>query len=164
VGQTTMKRTWRWSTYLKLVLAGWKPGRNVWEQLELPESLPVFAEAQRVLAEFGQLRLGTRHDRIHLGPSVEDDIVGEIKTYERRLGRRLYPIGVMEHQDPVQLLLDDHGIVYTLMPGLELEPMASSFDRAIEFLIRRHTSRQESRDDLRRVGISEKAWRLEDRG
>ena len=109
------KRNWRWSTWLRLLLAGWRPGRNVLNRLTLPESLEVFPEAERILAEFGNLRFGDRNDQVRLDPSLGQEIVEQLKMYERELGRRLYPLGVWQHQDRIYLLVDENGVVYT--PG-----------------------------------------------
>src|SRR5437867_2138353 len=111
--EATKKRTWRWTTWLKLLLAGWRPNRNVWDQLKLPRSFPVFPEAKRVLAEFGNLKFGTANDHVHLDPSSGEEIAEEIHLYEAALGRSLYPVGFMEHQDRIYLLVDENGIVYT---------------------------------------------------
>ena len=38
----SVPRGWRWYTRLKLRRAGWRPGRDVWTQLKLPNDIPVF--------------------------------------------------------------------------------------------------------------------------
>jgi hypothetical protein len=66
----------------------------------------------------------------------------------------------MDHQDRHYLLVDERGIVYTLID--ELKPLASSFRRAVEYLIRQDASRREIEEDLQTVGLVGKAWRLID--
>ena len=118
----------------------------------------MFPEVRRVLAEFGDLKFGKSNDYVRIAPSEAKNVVEEIRRYEALIGRRLYPLGVMEHQDRHYLVLDENGIVYTLID--ELEPLASSFERAIEFLIWPHSSRREMEADLEQVGMLGKTWRL----
>jgi uncharacterized protein (TIGR03067 family) len=159
----TKKWAWPWSTRLRLLLVGWRPNRNVWNDLALPKSFTVFPEAQRVLAQFGNLYFGDENDHIRLEPAVGDEITDCIKVLEEKLGKRLYSVGVWEHQDPMYLLVDEDGVVYFLEVDTLLWPLASSFDRAVVYFARRIWNRHEIDDDLRTVGLLGKTWQLEDR-
>jgi hypothetical protein len=128
------KSYWRWVTHLSLLLSGWKPWRRVWEQLKLPTSLSPFSAAERILTEFGNLKFGDKNEYALLDPSVGERVEKEIRGYERVIGRRLFLIGVWCHQDSMYLLVDVGGIIYTL--DHELRPFASSFNRAIDYLVR----------------------------
>jgi hypothetical protein len=150
---------WRWTTKLKLFLAGWRPRRNRLRQLRLPISMELFPAAERVLAEFGGLTFGSRTEHIALDPAWGEAFADEIKAYASLIGARLYPIGVMEHQDRHYILIDERGVVYTLID--QLEPLASSFHRAIEFLVRGTTDRKEIEEDLRSAGIEATIRRLD---
>ena len=118
----------------------------------------MFPEAQRVLTEFGNLRFGDRNDYVELDPSLGENGADEILPFQEELGTRLYPVGIMEHQDRVYLVVDEKGLVYTVLLD-ELEPFASSFDQAIEFLVRPAINRREWEDDLRSVGLVGKVWK-----
>jgi hypothetical protein len=58
------------------------------------------------------------------------------------------------------LLVDDQGFVYTL--DFEVRALASSFDRAVEYLVRRDWSRLEQEQDLNSSGMLGRVWRLDD--
>jgi hypothetical protein len=131
----------------------------VWDDLHLPQSIPVFPEARRILAEFGNLHFGNQNDFVIFSPSEADEVLEEIKLYSKITGRQFHPVGVMQHQDRHYILVDEMSIVYTLID--ELEPLASSFERAVEFLIWRHTSRHEMEADLESIGMRGKIWRLQ---
>jgi hypothetical protein len=136
----------------------------------LPRSLSIFPEAERILSEFGNLRFGNKNDEVVLDPSTGEDILEETRTYEAKLGRRLYPLGVWKHQDRIYLLIDEQGFVYELNFAVrrerrfhyELRPLASSFDRAVDYMVRRWRTRREKREDLGPVDMLDKVWRLED--
>lgn len=151
---------WRWTTWLRLLFAGWYPGRDVWNRLSLPASFTVFPEAQRVLREFGDLRFGSRNDYVDLNPAFGDEGADEILPFQDLLGKRLYPVGIMEHQDRVYLVVDEKGLVYTALLN-ELKPFASSLDRAIEYLVRETIPRRQWEEDLHSVGMLGKTWKLE---
>jgi hypothetical protein len=151
-------KKWRWTTWARLLVAGWRPGRYVWDRLRLPNGLETFPTARRVLTEFGGLKLGDRTEDVRLDPSLSDaECLAEIPFYEGKLGRRLYPVGVIEHQDQVWILLDEQGFVYTLLPTVSLKPYASSFDQAIEFLVA-GVNRRAQEDDLRAAGLLGQEW------
>lgn len=155
-----MHRRWRWITYVKLLLAGWRPNRNVLSHLRLPPSFALFPEAKRVLAEYGNVRLGDRNEYYLFDPFLGEEGAKEILPFERILGRRLYPLGINEHQDVLYLVIDEKGIVYGIMLD-ECEPLASSFEVAVETFVRGYVGARERENDLRSVGLSRKVWKLE---
>lgn len=61
-------RSMRVRSRIRLMLAGWFPGRNVIESLELPGNFQLFPEAVRVLSEYGGLTL-TGHYGVSDRPS-----------------------------------------------------------------------------------------------
>jgi hypothetical protein len=112
-----------------------------------------------VLREFGNLEFGPSHDNVRFDPSTAEEAVNEIRRYSELLGRRLYPVGVWgEHTERIFILIDEMGIAYTLID--RLEPLAACFDRALEFLIWRYSSRHEMENHLRQVGLWGKVWQL----
>jgi hypothetical protein len=131
----------------------------VWERLKLPKSFPVFPEAKRILAEFGDLKFSDRTESVDLDPSVGEEVADEIRVFEKKLGRPLYPVGILEGGDALYLLIDDKGFVYALS-GRLLEPFASSFERAIEYLVRPKTE-GERMEDLQAAGVLGKVWKLD---
>ena len=164
-----MTRRRRWTTWLTLLVAGWRPCRNIWCQLDLPSGLEVFPEAKRILTEYGGLKFQRSSEVVHLDPSTAEPIVGQIRRYEEASGRRLYPLGFYEHQDQLYLLIDDQGVVYTLtllddapepLASSALEPLASSFERALESLLGGSRLQREAHEDLRSIGLQGKVWEL----
>lgn len=157
MAETKRKRSWRWGTWGRLVLAGWRPGRDVWDSLKLPAGFTAFPEAQRVLAEFGGLKFTKPYGSATLDPSVGEEISEEIHAYEKKLGRALYPVGIIDGGDTLYLLLDESGLVYTLT--YRLEPFASSFNQAIKYLVLVCTvNKREQREDLKSIGMFGKFW------
>lgn len=156
--QISARKMWRWSTRFRLLCAGWRPARNVWNHLSIPTSLTVFPEARRVLSEFGALHFGNRMENVRIVPTMDEEIIESIKQYEIQLGTRLYPIGIMEHQDRHYLLIDENGVIYTLID--QLEPLASTFELAIEYFVHMTVNRRKVESDLQRIGMFGKVWTL----
>lgn len=154
---TRGRRVWRWTTWWKLVLAGWRPNRNAWRQLTLPRSFAVFPMAKAALAEFGNLKFQSPSETVDLDPSIGDEIAAEIKRYEEKVGRPFYPVGIIDGGDTAYVLIDAEGIVYALTD--QLEPFALTFDRAIEYLVHHRGGRDEG---LASVGMLGSVWRLDD--
>jgi hypothetical protein len=162
-------RRWKWTTWVRLVLAGWRPNRDVWGTLRLPSSLAVFPSAQRVLAEFGGLKLGTRNDHMYIDPAFGEEVVDQVRAFEKKLQTRLYPVAIVEHQDREYVLIGENGLVY-LLSGCEgrlwdLVPEASTFDREIDYYVQVFVRgyirfRQRSLDDLRTHGLAGRQWRV----
>ena len=61
-----------------------------------------------------------------LDSSLGEEGADEILPFTTVLGKRLYPIGIMEHQDRIYVVVDEDGIVYTVVLD-ELQPFASLF-------------------------------------
>jgi hypothetical protein len=148
------------ATTARLLLAGWRPGRDVLGRLPLPESFELFSEAERVLRQFAGLEFGNRNDYARLDPAAGDEVVGPIRECERKVGRRMYPVGFTEHQDRAYYLVDETGVVYLMFPGDELQPLASSFERALDSITRRSIRRRDRDEDLRPLGLVGKSWEL----
>jgi hypothetical protein len=150
----------QWLTKMTLLFSGWYPSRDVWSQLKLPDAFESFPEAKRILAKFGGLKFGPTTDYTCFDPSAANKVIECIKGYEKKIGLRLYPLGVCEHQDIEYLLVDERGIIYLLAD--ELKPMASSFDRALQYLVWQVWRQRDIDQDLQRVGMAGKTWRLDD--
>lgn len=150
------KRMWRWKTWFRLVLAGWRPNRNAWNQLKLPESFDVFPEARRVLTEFGNLKFERAWGTLILDPFVGEEVRGEIQEYEKQLGYALYPIGIDDGGDTLYLLIDEDGIIYA-MSG-DLQPFAGCFGVAIDRLLCGLIDKRALDEDLRAVQMSGRVW------
>ena len=149
---------------VRLIAAGWHPKRNVWNRLTLPKLFEVHDEARRVLVEYGALKFGDRNDSVTLDPSRGDEIAHAAKELQNNVKAHLYPLGVMEHQDSHYLLIDEQGVLYTLIeaPGeniivFELEPFASTFEKALSFFLRPVSNES----DLKSIGLFGKVWRVE---
>jgi hypothetical protein len=158
----------RWSTWLRLVLAGWRRDRDVWAALDVPKALRVFPEARRILGAYGGLRFSDRNEWTHLDPSFGKEILPQIAWAERELGRALYPLGYTEHQDRIYLLVDEAGIIYSMAlddgPGPEttadLRFMALSFEQALPGLVGLVVNRQGICPDPRFIEMLGKTWPL----
>ena len=75
------RKRWSWSTRLRLVLAGWRPNRDVWERLTLPAGLAPFAAARAVLREFGGLRLGSDNEHMWLDPALGEKVADQVREF-----------------------------------------------------------------------------------
>lgn len=155
--------------WLRLVLAGWYPRRDVWERLHLPCSFPVFSEARRILSEFGNLKFGATSEWVRLDPFVGEEIKNQIAWSEKATGRSMYPLGFMQHQDVEYLIADENGYIYhlTLDGGPEpdvtanLDLLASSFEKVLKWLVlRTWASRLELIQILRADGLKPLSWNL----
>jgi hypothetical protein len=96
---------------------------------------------------------------VRFDASLGEEIAAQIRQYEGKVGTRLYPIGAMEHQDRHYLLIDENGVVYTLID--QLEPLASSFEQAIPYFLHGTASRREVENDLRPIGMLGKVWKVD---
>lgn len=157
----------RWSARLQLLLAGWRPHRDVWDRLRRPDGLPAHAEAKRILSRYGQLRIGPSNDFTVLDPSVGDEIREPLRWCERVLGRSVYPLGYSEHQDRNYLLVDEAGVIYDLSldsadPAIpaELRPLASSFEKLLPSLVTGSFNVKELREDLDAIGLRDERREL----
>jgi hypothetical protein len=151
--------TFDFKTSFRLRLAGWRPGRRILKQLKLPPSFQLFPAAEAFLTEFGGLTFRNRSGYTKLDPSEASEIIHEIKEYEKLVGRRLFPIGIVEGGDTVFILMDDRDVVYALAGWLE--PIASSSRIALKYLVRVYAVNQtEQRKDLQRNDLFGKSWKL----
>lgn len=123
----------------------------------MPAQIVAFPEAERGLSEYGNLEFKEPSQHVRIDPSVGEEIIEEIRKYEEQIGTSLYPIGILEGGDTLFLLIDTRGVVYAMSD--ELEPFASSLDRAIEYLARPGTRSREWRTDLGAIGMVGKKWR-----
>ena len=161
------RQSWRWTTWFKLRSAGWRPGRDIWDKLDLSGSPPIFPEARRILAEFGGLRFGPPHEIYDLGPSTNAEVADRLEEFGQLIQSRLYCVGYYEHQDRIYFIVGEDGTTYTLIEGYdendeetsELEPLASSFERLID-LFTRTAHRSETIEDLRAIGLLGRIWFL----
>ncbi len=124
------------TTKVRLWWAGWRPRRDVWGQLKLPISPPMFPEAKRVLSRYGGLRFGNSDEHLALEPvrAMEDD-EGLLARCELALGRRLYPLGYQVHQDPEVIFIDERGALFKTS-GDELYSVAETFEEALWCIVR----------------------------
>lgn len=162
---------------LRLYWAGWRPGRDVWAKLNLPEGLPVFAEARRILGELGDLQFGDPHwEMVRFEPYPPPEVLPHITQFAAQIGRQVYPIGYNEHQDRVFLLIDDEGTVYTLEPSYDpdvprgqvsrlessrIEVLSHSFERALWDLSQGRIGYLARRREFRNSGGRPPEWLIE---
>jgi hypothetical protein len=111
---------------------------------------------EEALAEFGNLKFRDSSELVSLDPSEGERIAEEISRYEGKVGRSLYPIGILDGGDTLYLLIDETGVVYTL--GNELRPLALTIHRAIEYLVSHRAGEDPA---LKQVGLHHKVWTLE---
>ncbi|NPC48128.1 hypothetical protein D7X99_13865 [Corallococcus sp. AB032C] len=117
----------------RLVSAGWKPGRDVHEQvvvwrdaLKAQGGFEIFPAAERVLSEFGGLDIkqGGPGITARRQSFVLDPIVGIrdrdfLRRYEKFLGVELYPIG-RTFEDDMLLVVASDGRVFGVTEGVYL--------------------------------------------
>lgn len=160
---TGVKKRLKLTMILRLTFAGWHRNRSMWGRLGLPASFDVFPEAKRILDSFGGLNFGNRNEYARIDPSSGDEALSQIRECERKLSRRLYPVGYREHEDREYFLVDETGIVYLLI-GDMLHPLASSFEKALDYIVRGTIRRRDLNKDLGMVGMAGKQWRLDESG
>lgn len=164
---------WSWRTSLRLVLHGWRPGRNVWSRIKYPASLTPFPEAVRVLSQFGMLRFGyTRGDLIvRLDPQRCDGFTEQILAFQSHLGRLVFPLGDMVIQDVWRLLIDESGIIYAISEFpenraltiwiFEFEVFAPSFEWAIlKMIAPQGATSLRSQSVLKEIGLLGRVYLL----
>src|SRR5262249_55267334 len=132
---------------------------NVWDRVKGVRSFSPFPAAERALAEFGNLKYLRRSYRFSLDPTLGEPIAEQIHNLERKIGRRLYPVGTLYGGGFSWILIDEDGRVYTF--NVVLNPMASSFDRAVRYLVSGKISRQDQEEDLRSIEMLGKVWELD---
>jgi hypothetical protein len=155
---------WRASTVLKLVLSGWRPGRNALKKLALPDDFPRFQVANQFLAEFGGLRFGKPMDYVDLSPMLGQEVASTIRALGRVVGVPFYPLGVMHHQDREYILIDEREVIWLLSCDRErawiIEPWAASISKAIEFMVRRVTHGDDVEQSLQDSGVPRRQFEI----
>jgi len=152
---------WHRDVYKKLSAAGWYPNRNVWQQLQLPQSFKIHPAAKAILTEFGNLQFGDISETTKFDPRSGEEVAAEIHRFESVIGRSLYPLGYLEVQDRMYLLVDEKGAIYEL--DVDLWPVASSFDTVLDYLVRGTGKHDVMKADLEPLGLFGKKWRLDER-
>ena len=119
--------------------SGWYAGRDVSPSFMLPVQFTTFQEAEKVLKEFGGLRIGKcgagidfAAGDVEIDPGLAVHLKKELDDYERALKLKLYPLGEAYRGD-VYLVIDERGQTYLLSD--ELAPFAPSFPRTLEMLL-----------------------------
>jgi hypothetical protein len=124
--------------------AGWFPGRDIADMLPLPPGFTPFSVALRVLREFGLLRIGREGSGIKMArcPVILDPmrLAGEddvLPYLEAKIGSHLYPLGETTYTNCCGLLfIDEQGRVFYNFDGDDLMFEGSSFDEALESMLR----------------------------
>lgn len=103
-----------------------------------------------------------------------DEIASQLHEHQKTANLNIFPVGYFKYRARIYLLIDEQGRVYTLIDErgsptpsgyepliwLELEPLTSSFERAIEYLVRGNLTKSETREDPESVGLLGRIWRL----
>ena len=158
------------SVYLKLNLlfVGWRPGRDVWHKLRLPEGIDVFSTARKVLSEFGLLKFGPSCERTILDPAAAGDLRRPIELLSQKVGVALFPIGVTHVQDVEYLVVDENEVIYRLfhctssVPEVySLRPLAANADDAVDLLMGRTRGSERRRKAMLERGLLDRRWEVE---
>ena len=122
-----------------LITAGWYEGREVFNKVKIPEGFKLFPAAIKVLREFGNLHIGEcgkgkdcAKSDVRVDPSWEEGLELLLEPYSVEFGFKLLLIGRFHHEHS-HLVLDEFGRVYALDD--EFDPLATSFDQALEVLL-----------------------------
>jgi hypothetical protein len=120
--------------------AGWFPGRDVFSQLRLPAGFTLFPAAQRVLQEFGMLRIGregpgltSARTPVVLDPMLCEGEDDRFSDYASLLHSCLYPLGEA-YGGHLFVAIDDRGRVFLLMDAMWFA--GDTFDGALDSLLR----------------------------
>lgn len=119
--------------------AGWRPGRDVLPTVQLPYGFRLFPAAARVLAEFGNLRMG-RHGpglemarrTVRIDPMLALGENEEFAQVETVIGCALYPLGEI-NEGQAFLAIDEQG--RTFIVGDLLLYVDENFDDALDRLL-----------------------------
>lgn len=158
---------------IRLLLAGWRPNRDVWHTMVLPDWVAPNTTAKKILSEFGNLKFGSQNDgglHVKLNPLCAEVFKEQVICFARALRTTLYPIGSMEIQDEEIILVNEAGNLFCLIENprspeciqYNLEALAASFEDALPYLLfsRIGVGRQRMRDGLRAIELYDKAWIL----
>lgn len=162
---TKNKRKWRWKTRYHLWRAGWRPGRNIWGEIQLPPSFPEMERAKDCLAEFGGLKVGTPTDYMLIEPMLAEAVSDLILKFQAQVDSVLYPLGIQQHQDREYVLMDSDGLVFVMNTfddncKAELNPVGSSFDKFLEHFVIGASCQKEIIADLRSAELQSKSWQI----
>lgn len=138
----------RFSKFTENILrkAGWFPGRNMpetvtnWKaELQKTDNKEMFAEAEKILLEFGRLKIkqGSANNPntrsyFEINPSLVVYEGDRFEDFEKVLETTLYPLGEAE-SGHVFLAVSEDGRIFLVM--MDLWFVANSFDEALENLI-----------------------------
>jgi hypothetical protein len=120
--------------------AGWFPGRDVFSQLRLPAGFTLFPAAQRVLQEFGMLRIGREgpgrmfaRTPVVLDPMLCEGADDWFSDYAGLLQSCLYPLGETVSGGAL-VAIDDRGRVFLIFEGISF--VGDTFEGALDNLLR----------------------------
>lgn len=119
--------------------AGWRSGRDVMATVQLPRGFRLFPAAARVLAEFGNLRMG-RHGpglemarrTVRIDPMLALGENEEFAQVETVIGCALYPLGEI-NEGQAFVAIDEQG--RTFIVGDLLLYVDANFDDALDRLL-----------------------------
>jgi hypothetical protein len=119
--------------------AGWFPGRDVSNDLQLPPDFTLFPAALAVLKEFGLLHVGQggpgvemARTTLDLDPMLAIYENDTFSDYEKDIQAKLYPLGEAEHGHAF-LAIDERGQVYLLFGKVYW--ISETFDAALDNLL-----------------------------
>lgn len=150
---------WTLAIVRRLWRAGWRPWRRLNDQLPLPDWIEIHPEARRILDRFGQLTFGDQYEKVTFEPTLADEVAEEIQAYESLLENGLYPLGRIDQDLLRYILVDALGFIYFLNHDL-LEPVATSFERALPILIEPWRDHRSISRNLEQIGWRYIVWRI----
>jgi len=119
--------------------AGWLPGRDVSRGLKLPEGFTLFPAAQRVLSEFGNLRIGKSgpglvfaRTPVVLDPALAFGEEGRFHEFAVLLKTNLYPLGETADGHSF-VVIDEKGRVFLIFE--EISFVDETFELALDNLL-----------------------------
>ena len=119
--------------------AGWFPGRNVIDTVELPKEYEIFPAAIEALMEFGHLQVGQDAPGIECArsiivfePTLSSGAWDWCLIYSKLLGTDLYLLGEVDNQN-IHLAIDPQGRVFLVSQDLMF--VDDNFDTALEKIV-----------------------------
>ena len=119
--------------------SGWFEGRDVLDELVLPENFILFPAAERILREFGGLRVGTTGRGVDCGasdvnfdPSRGSMLLTNFEEESQIVGSLLYPIATF-CLDNWYLLVAESGSIF--LWGEDFVYYDSNFEEALTRLV-----------------------------
>ncbi|HRH37050.1 MAG TPA: SUKH-3 domain-containing protein [Flavobacteriales bacterium] len=102
--------------------AGWYPGRDVLDSLQLPTDFEIFESAASALREFGGICVGSpvegrerASNRVVFDPAMAEGLGREMRLLTTR---RLYPIAEVNYAGAI-VFMDERGLTSILADDLE---------------------------------------------